>query len=95
MNKDDIVKELGVLTEKVRQAQERMDALQKENEALKALVHHLASRPSPYKPIETPSWLPTWTSTDTKGCPKCGIGADGKPYGYVCPRSDCPTRVTC
>ena len=29
------------------------------------------------------------------GCLVCGIGADGKAYGYVCPRSDCPTRVTC
>jgi hypothetical protein len=25
----------------------------------------------------------------------CGMGADGKAYGYVCNRSDCPTRVTC
>ena len=30
-----------------------------------------------------------------RGCRVCGIGADGKAYGYVCPRSDCPTRVTC
>jgi hypothetical protein len=30
-----------------------------------------------------------------KGCQVCGIGADGKPYGYVCTRNDCPTRVTC
>ena len=30
-----------------------------------------------------------------KGCQVCGIGADGKPYGYVCNRDDCPTRVTC
>ena len=29
------------------------------------------------------------------GCLVCGIGADGKAYGYVCSRSDCPTRVTC
>jgi hypothetical protein len=30
-----------------------------------------------------------------KGCPVCDMGADGKAYGYVCNRSDCPTRVTC
>jgi len=30
-----------------------------------------------------------------RGCRVCGIGADGKAYCYVCPRSDCPTRVTC
>lgn len=29
------------------------------------------------------------------GCPVCGAGADGEVMGYVCPRSDCPTRVTC
>ena len=29
-----------------------------------------------------------------KGCQVCGIGADGKAYGYVCTRNDCPTRVT-
>jgi len=30
-----------------------------------------------------------------RGCRVCGIGADGKAYGYVCSRSDCPIRVTC
>ena len=30
-----------------------------------------------------------------KGCSKCGIGANGEIMGYVCGRSDCPTRVTC
>lgn len=30
-----------------------------------------------------------------QGCPKCGIGADGKPMGYACTRTDCPTGVTC
>lgn len=30
-----------------------------------------------------------------RGCQVCGIGADGKTYGYVCPRGDCPTQVTC
>ena len=30
-----------------------------------------------------------------RGCRVCGIGADGQAYGYVCSRSDCPTRVTC
>ena len=29
------------------------------------------------------------------GCGACRIGADGKAYGYVCPRLDCPTKVTC
>jgi len=50
MKKEEIVKELTVLTEAVKHAKERLDALQKENEALRALVHHLASRPAPYQP---------------------------------------------
>lgn len=30
-----------------------------------------------------------------KGCPLCGIREDDKAkYGYVCNRSDCPTKVT-
>lgn len=29
------------------------------------------------------------------GCRVCGIGSDGRAYGYVCSREDCPTRVTC
>jgi hypothetical protein len=28
------------------------------------------------------------------GCRVCGIGGDGVAYGYVCNRSDCPTRIT-
>ena len=28
------------------------------------------------------------------GCRVCGIGCDGRAYGYVCSREDCPTRVT-
>jgi hypothetical protein len=41
-------------------------------------------------------WNPrTVKPVDTnKGCSVCGIGADGKPYGYVCNRDDCPTKVT-
>lgn len=30
-----------------------------------------------------------------RGCRVCGIGSDGRAYGYVCYREDCPTRVTC
>jgi hypothetical protein len=36
-----------------------------------------------------------WESYPHRGCQVCGIGADGKAYGYVCNRDDCPTRVTC
>lgn len=29
------------------------------------------------------------------GCRVCGMGKNGEAMGYVCPRSDCPTRVSC
>lgn len=34
--------------------------------------------------------MPQW-----RGCQVCGIGRVGNAYGYVCPRGDCPMRVTC
>jgi len=68
MTKDEIMKELVVLTEAVQNAKERLDALQKENEALRELVHHLASRPAPYVPVSVPQvnpapWQPPFTVT--------------------------------
>ena len=41
-------------------------------------------------------WFPQkQPSTVSGGCRTCGIGADGNPYGYVCARDDCPTKITC
>ena len=45
------------------------------------------------EPAPMPPFPPV--SQWNQGCAVCGIGADGKAYGYVCPRSDCPTKVTC
>lgn len=53
------------------------------------------------KPAETPGWTDPYRYPVTprfdqdRGCKVCGIGADGRAYGYVCTRGDCPTRVTC
>jgi hypothetical protein len=91
MKKKEIIKELDILTEKVRHAQERMDVVQKENEYLKSLVNQLASR----IPHPTPTWVQHSPVPLPKGCSTCGLGADGKVYGYVCNRTDCPTKVTC
>lgn len=30
-----------------------------------------------------------------QGCSVCGLGSEGKAWGYVCNNSGCPTRVTC
>ena len=31
----------------------------------------------------------------SRGCSICGIGTNGEVMGYVCPRHNCPTKVTC
>jgi hypothetical protein len=46
-------------------------------------------------PGEIPCAPYTGTFTYSTGCKVCGIGANGETMGYVCPRTDCPTRVTC
>lgn len=33
--------------------------------------------------------------TDYCGCQVCGMSWKDGAIGYVCPRMDCPTRVTC
>jgi hypothetical protein len=41
--------------------------------------------------------LPPWppVSQWQRSCAVCNIGASGQVIGYVCSRSDCPTRITC
>ena len=53
--------------------------------ALEAALAQQAEPVPPFPPVS--QW--------NQGCAVCGIGADGKAYGYVCPRHDCPTKVTC
>ena len=50
----------------------------------------------PPKVPPLPSWPPKehWPPK-TRGCTVCGIGSDGGTLGYVCPRGDCPSRITC
>ncbi len=45
-------------------------------------IHKLPTLPPGFMPV-------------TMGCPVCGLGKNGEIMGYVCNRSDCPTRVTC
>jgi hypothetical protein len=59
------------------------------NQAIKDTVQH-----QPIMPRDQP--VPQkWESYPYRGCQVCGMGADGKAYGYVCNRSDCPMKVTC
>ena len=58
MKKEDVLREIERCENGIKSAYERLDALEKENIALRELVHHLASRPAPYVP-PTPYIQPT------------------------------------
>jgi hypothetical protein len=59
-----------------------------------AIVERLeAAMAEPVEPTSIPTFPPV--SQWKQGCAVCGIGADGKAYGYVCPRLDCPIKITC
>ena len=66
------------------------EQLHRQHKAITALRAALAEPQEPAIP-----WGKAIGVEQKRGCRVCGIGADGKAYGYVCPRSDCPTRVTC
>ena len=57
----------------------------------------IALRAELAEPVREPAPMPPFppVSLWKRGCAVCGIGAGGHAYGYACPRSDCPTRVTC
>ena len=76
-----------------------LDARVKEQAALihqlQKEIARLESMPRfPHQPIPT---VPYWPSVPkySMGCSVCGIGSDGRSMGYVCTRTDCPTRITC
>lgn len=69
------------------------DALKDHVHRLESLCHDMAGELTVLRAIkQMQAALP---ETLKRGCRVCGIGADGKAYGYVCSRSDCPTRITC
>ena len=50
------------------------------------------------EPVQEPAipWGKAIGAEQKRGCRLCGIGAaPNTAMGYVCPRMDCPTRVTC
>jgi hypothetical protein len=75
--------EIGRLTELHTLYQDKTTQLKTERDELKAEVERMKG--------VTRSGSGTATYT---GCLACGIGADGKAYGYVCPRQDCPIRIS-
>ena len=76
-----------------------MEARVKEQAALilqlQKEIARLESLPKfPHQPIPTVPYWPT-VPKYSMGCSVCGIGSDGGAIGYVCTRTDCPTRITC
>ena len=85
---------MTTLREAAQQALEALEANRcnwKEKE--KALSLLRAALAEPVEPTSIPTFPPV--SQWKQGCAVCGIGADGKAYGYVCPRLDCPIKITC
>ena len=89
-------KEVELMTENATLA-ERCIQLEKQVKLYADIVAILARDKITVPPMVSPNttfpFRPEYSLS--QGCPKCGIGADGKPMGYVCNRTDCPTGVSC
>jgi len=66
----------------------KMREVWEEIDALRERVRHVENRPQVYQPQ-----VPFDRTPVTIGCSVCGISSN--PMGYVCPRSECPSKVTC
>ncbi len=74
---------------------EKMESLRDQIKILEGRIFSLEARLASTQPIRDPyTAIPSWVPR-AKGCQVCSLGADGKPMGYVCPRNDCPSRITC
>lgn len=60
-------------------------------ERIEQLERRIAELEKIHRPAPFGIPLPTLTT----GCPVCGMGSDGQPYGYVCNRADCPSSFRC
>lgn len=79
----------GGCTDKIAALKSEIDVLQGRIFSLEARLNSMQGPRNPFN--DYPSWVPR----AGLGCPVCGVGADGKPMGYVCTNPNCPTRVTC
>lgn len=67
MKTADVLREIQRCEDGIKSAKDRLDALEKENAALRELVHHLATRPppvqyiSPTPYVQPPQNPPAWT----------------------------------
>lgn len=65
MTKEEIITQLEIIENEMKIIKQRVQELSKENESLKSLVNHLASRPNPYvSPVQVPNYPePPWKVT--------------------------------
>jgi hypothetical protein len=65
MTKEEIITQLEIIENEMKIIKQRVQELSKENETLKSLVNHLASRPNPYvPPVQVPNYPePPWKVT--------------------------------
>jgi hypothetical protein len=69
----------------------KMREVWEEIDFLRERVRHLEYNPQVYQPQ-----VPFDRTPVTIGCSVCGISSNpSNPMGYVCPRSECPSKVTC
>ena len=59
--------------------------------AVPAMIEAALAAHKQAEPVVEPA-IP-WGKAIGAGCRVCGLGTDGRAFGYVCPRGDCPTQV--
>lgn len=74
------------LKERVAQLDQTITYMKADQDRLLKIIESLSAPKYPTFPVTSPYPSPPYT----KGCPKCGIGADGGSLGYVCNDPSCP-----
>lgn len=77
--------------EKLAMLEAEMDTLRHRVAHLEAELEQARTMTSPYQPITTPPYQPTWIVPNS--CAVCGIKFDG-PMGYACTNPRCPSGVS-
>lgn len=73
-----------------RQMLDKFEELEKRIEELEGQVRGLKMVFGIQSPLPT-----TVPQKLTLGCRVCGLGSNGEPMGYACPRPDCPSAIRC
>lgn len=94
---DEIAEQLEI----IRKANERLSELTKEKGGFWQWPKHFPPTYPPYLPHphepDCPPFvpMPQWPMDElAPKCGTCGMQFTG-PMGYVCPRGDCPSKITC